>query len=94
VALDRGVYLEKFGRWRGLFNRIAVGSFRIQAESYSVGTVWPELVNGSSKLQTERDRELKVKFVVNKITRTIDHPVSNYLVQSNVQILCNYTRGI
>jgi hypothetical protein len=36
VALDRGAYLEKFGRWRGFLNQIAVGSFGIQAESYSV----------------------------------------------------------
>jgi hypothetical protein len=36
VALDRGAFPEKFGRWRGFLNRIAVGSFRIQAESYSV----------------------------------------------------------
>jgi hypothetical protein len=33
VALDRGAYPEKFGRWRGFLNRIAVGSFGIQAES-------------------------------------------------------------
>jgi hypothetical protein len=36
VALDRGAYPEKFGRWRDFLNRIAVGSFGIQAESYSV----------------------------------------------------------
>jgi hypothetical protein len=36
VALDRGAYLEKLGRWRGFLNRIAVGSFGIQAESYLV----------------------------------------------------------
>jgi hypothetical protein len=36
VALDRGAYPEKFGRWRGFLNRIAVGSFGIQPESYSV----------------------------------------------------------
>jgi hypothetical protein len=34
VALDRGAYPEKFGRWRDFLNRIAVGSFGIQAESY------------------------------------------------------------
>jgi hypothetical protein len=33
VALDRGAYPEKFGRWNGFLNRIAVGSFGIQAES-------------------------------------------------------------
>jgi hypothetical protein len=63
VALDHGAYPEKFGRWRCFLNRIAVGSFGIQAESYSVdwlgcvavgvlfgyGTVWPELLNGSSE---------------------------------------------
>jgi hypothetical protein len=63
VALDRGAYPEKFGRWRGFLNRIAVGLFGIQAESYSVdwlgwaavgmlfgySTVWPELLNESSK---------------------------------------------
>jgi hypothetical protein len=36
VALDRGAYPEKFGRWRGFLSRIAVESFGIQAESYSV----------------------------------------------------------
>jgi hypothetical protein len=36
VAVDRGAYPEKFGRWKGFFNRIVVGSFGIQAESYSV----------------------------------------------------------
>jgi hypothetical protein len=36
VALDRGAYLGNFGRWRGFLNRIIVGSFGIQAESYSV----------------------------------------------------------
>jgi hypothetical protein len=36
VAGDRGAYLEKFGRWRDFLNRIVVGSFGIQAESYSV----------------------------------------------------------
>jgi hypothetical protein len=35
-ALDRGAYPEKFGRWRGFLNRIAVGSFGIQVELYSV----------------------------------------------------------
>jgi hypothetical protein len=33
VALDRGAYPEKLGRWRGFLNRIAVESFGIQAES-------------------------------------------------------------
>jgi hypothetical protein len=36
VALDRGAYPERFGRWKGFLNRIAVRSFGIQAESYSV----------------------------------------------------------
>jgi hypothetical protein len=36
VALNRGAYPEKFGRWRDFLNRIAVGLFGIQAESYSV----------------------------------------------------------
>jgi hypothetical protein len=36
VAGDRGAYPEKFGRWRDFLNRIVVGSFGIQAESYSV----------------------------------------------------------
>jgi hypothetical protein len=36
VAADRGAYPEKFGRWRDFFNRIIVGSFGIQARSYSV----------------------------------------------------------
>jgi hypothetical protein len=29
-----------------------------------------------------------------KITRAINHSVTNYLAQSNVQIFCNYTRSI
>jgi hypothetical protein len=36
VALDRGAYPEKFGRWRGFLNTVIVRSFVIQAESYSV----------------------------------------------------------
>jgi hypothetical protein len=36
VARDRGAYLEKFGRWRDFLNRIVIGLFGIQAESYSV----------------------------------------------------------
>jgi hypothetical protein len=36
VAPDRGAYPEKFGRWRDFLNRIVVGSFGIQVESYSV----------------------------------------------------------
>jgi hypothetical protein len=36
VATDRGAYPEKFGRWRDFLNRIVVGSFGIQDESYSV----------------------------------------------------------
>jgi hypothetical protein len=36
VARDRGAYPEKFGRWRYFLNRIVVGSFGIQGESYSV----------------------------------------------------------
>jgi hypothetical protein len=36
MARDCGAYPEKFGRWRDFLNRIVVGSFGIQAESYSV----------------------------------------------------------
>jgi hypothetical protein len=36
VARDHGAYPEKFGRWRDILNRIIVGSFGIQDESYSV----------------------------------------------------------
>jgi hypothetical protein len=36
VALDRGANPEKFGRWKDFLNRITVGSFEIQTESYSV----------------------------------------------------------
>jgi hypothetical protein len=36
VARDRGAYPKKFGRWKDFLNRIVVGSFGIQAESYSV----------------------------------------------------------
>jgi hypothetical protein len=64
VALDRGAYPEKLGKWRGFLNRFAIGSFGIQAESYSVdwlgwvavgvlfgySTVWLWLLNKSSKV--------------------------------------------
>jgi hypothetical protein len=36
VVGDRGAYPEKFGRWRDFFNRIVVGSFGIQVQSYSI----------------------------------------------------------
>jgi hypothetical protein len=36
MARDCGAYPEKLGRWRDFLNRIVVGSFGIQAESYSV----------------------------------------------------------
>jgi hypothetical protein len=36
MAGDRGAYPENFGRWRDFLNRIVIGSFGIQAESYSV----------------------------------------------------------
>jgi hypothetical protein len=36
VARDRGAYPEKFGKWKGFLNRIVVGLFGIQADSYSV----------------------------------------------------------
>jgi hypothetical protein len=36
VAGDRGAYPERFGRWKGFLNRIVIGSFGIQANSYSV----------------------------------------------------------
>jgi hypothetical protein len=31
VALDRGAYPEKLGRWSGFLNRVAVGSLGIQS---------------------------------------------------------------
>jgi hypothetical protein len=36
VAGDCGAYPEKFGRWRDFLNRIVVGSFGIQAESFGL----------------------------------------------------------
>jgi hypothetical protein len=39
VAGDRGAYPKKFGKWRDSLNRTVVGSFEIQAESYSVWLV-------------------------------------------------------
>jgi hypothetical protein len=36
VAGDRDAYPKKFGKWRDSLNRTVVGSFGIQAESYSV----------------------------------------------------------
>jgi hypothetical protein len=32
----RGAYPKKFGKWRDSLNRTVIGSFGIQAESYSV----------------------------------------------------------
>jgi hypothetical protein len=42
----------------------------------------------------QKTQRMKVKFVINKVTRTINHSVTNCLAQSNVQILSNYTRSI
>jgi hypothetical protein len=39
------------------------------------------------KLLARQDRKWKVQFMVNKITRTINHSVTNCLTQSNVQVL-------
>jgi hypothetical protein len=39
------------------------------------------------KLLARQGRKWKVKFMLNKITRTIDHSATNCLTQSNVQIL-------
>jgi hypothetical protein len=36
VAGDRGAYPKKFGKWRDSLNRTVVGSFGIQAGSYSI----------------------------------------------------------
>jgi hypothetical protein len=36
VAEDRGTYPKKFGKWRDSLNRTVIGSFGIQAGSYSV----------------------------------------------------------
>jgi hypothetical protein len=46
VVGDHGAYPEKFGRWRAFLNRIVVGSFGIQAESYSVWLVEIQLSCG------------------------------------------------
>jgi hypothetical protein len=64
VALDRGAYPEKLGKWRGFRNRFTIGSFGIQAESWSVdwlgwvavwvlfrySTVWQWLLSKSSRV--------------------------------------------
>jgi hypothetical protein len=39
------------------------------------------------KLLVRQDRKWKVKFMVNKITRMINHSTTNCLTRSNVQIL-------
>jgi hypothetical protein len=39
------------------------------------------------KLLARQDRKWKVKFMVNKITRTINHSATNCLMQSDVQVL-------
>jgi hypothetical protein len=36
VTRDRGAYPKKFGKWRDSLDQTVVGSFGIQAESYSV----------------------------------------------------------
>jgi hypothetical protein len=42
----------------------------------------------------QKIQRMKVKFVINKVTRMINHSVTNCLSQSNVEILRNYTRSI
>jgi hypothetical protein len=42
---------------------------------------------GRLKLLARQDGKWKVKFMVNKITRMINHPATNCLTQLNVQIL-------
>jgi hypothetical protein len=39
------------------------------------------------KLLARQDRKWRVKFMINKITRTINYSATNSLTQSNVQIL-------
>jgi hypothetical protein len=39
------------------------------------------------KLLARQDRKWKVKFMVNKITRMMNHSATNCLIQSNVQVL-------
>jgi hypothetical protein len=39
------------------------------------------------KLFARQDRKWKVKFIVNKVTRTINHSAANCLIQSYVQVL-------
>jgi hypothetical protein len=46
------------------------------------------------KLLARQGRKWKVKFMLNKITRTIDHSATNCLTQSNVQILWDYPRRV
>jgi hypothetical protein len=35
-----------------------------------------------------------MKFIKGKVIEAINCSATNYLAQSNVQILCNYTRGV
>jgi hypothetical protein len=46
------------------------------------------------KLLARQDRKWKVKFIMNKITRTINHSPTSCLTQSNVQIHWDYTISI
>jgi hypothetical protein len=51
VAEDRGAYPERFGRWRDFLDRIVIGSFGIQAESYSVNLLTIRLSCGRIAIQ-------------------------------------------
>jgi hypothetical protein len=39
------------------------------------------------RIANKKGQRMKVKFVINKITRTINHSATNCLGQSNVQVL-------
>jgi hypothetical protein len=39
------------------------------------------------KLFTRQDRKWKVKFMVNKVTRTMNHSTTNCLIRSYIQVL-------
>jgi hypothetical protein len=108
VATNHGAYPEKFGRWRDFLNRISsgrlefklshirlTGSVELRSDCCSGLVLFDQSCRMDHlKLQTRWDRKWKVKFMVNKIARTINHSATNCLTQSNVQILWDYTRSV
>jgi hypothetical protein len=64
------------------------GSVELRSDRYSGLVLFDQKCRMDSlKLLARQDRRWKVKFMINKITRTINYSATNCLTQSNVQIL-------